>query len=184
MQHLQLALAQQRLDQGPVDVARRQGRCVFIVRRQHLAERQLFAGLVVGRGVHVGPDHLLVERGRLSYDTPIAKVWPEFAARGKQGILVRHVLPNLASVILVQTSAAGSLRKAGLSEGTVGILPLFLFAAAILLKPRAVELIEARRKNKQDGRGNTNATSLDITLVVQKTRTVEFYVPPQAGGTN
>jgi hypothetical protein len=38
----------------------------------------------------------------------------------------------------------------------VGILPLFLFAAGILLKPRAVEFVEARRKNKQDGRGSTN----------------------------
>lgn len=66
----------------------------------------------------------------------------------------------ILAVILVQTSAAGSLRRAGLSEGTVGILPLFLFAAGILLKPRAVEFIEARRKNKQDGRGSANAASL------------------------
>jgi hypothetical protein len=67
----------------------------------------------------------------------------------------------ILAVILVQTSAAGSLRRAGLSEGTVGILPLFLFAAGILLKPRAVEFIEARRKNKRHGRGNTNVAGLD-----------------------
>jgi len=69
----------------------------------------------------------------------------------------------ILAVMLVQTNAAGSLRKAGLSEGAVGILPLFLFAAGILLKPRAVEFIEARRKNKQDGRGSTNAASLAPT---------------------
>jgi hypothetical protein len=67
----------------------------------------------------------------------------------------------ILAVILVQTSTTGSLRRAGLSEGTVGILPLFLFAAGILLKPRAVEFMEARRKNKQDGRGSTNPASLD-----------------------
>jgi hypothetical protein len=43
----------------------------------------------------------------------------------------------------------------------VGILPLFLFAAGILLKPRAVEFMEARRKNKQAGRGSTNVAGLD-----------------------
>jgi hypothetical protein len=63
----------------------------------------------------------------------------------------------ILAVILVQTGAAGSLRRAGLSEGTVGILPLFLFAAGILLKPRAVEFMEAQRKNKQVGRGSAGA---------------------------
>jgi hypothetical protein len=67
----------------------------------------------------------------------------------------------ILAVILVQTSTTGSLRRAGLSEGTVGILPLFLFAAGILLKPRAVEFMEARRKNKQEGRGSINTAGLD-----------------------
>ena len=62
----------------------------------------------------------------------------------------------ILAVILVQTSTTGSLRRAGLSEGTVGILPLFLFAAGILLKPRAVEFIEGRRKTKQAGRNSNN----------------------------
>ncbi|MGB9458704.1 MAG: hypothetical protein WCB12_21830 [Bryobacteraceae bacterium] len=75
--------------------------------------------------------------------------------------LDRYDLFMILAVILVQTSTAGSLRKAGLSEGTVGILPLFLFAAGILLKPRAVGFMEARQKNKQDGRGSTNVASLD-----------------------
>jgi hypothetical protein len=66
----------------------------------------------------------------------------------------------ILAVVVVQTSTAGLLRKAGLAEGTVGILPLFLFAAGILLKPRAVEFIEGRRKTKQAGRGSTNVASL------------------------
>ena len=44
---------------------------------------------------------------------------------------------------------SGLLRHAGWSEGTVGILPLILFAAGILLKPRAVEFIERRRKDSE-----------------------------------
>jgi hypothetical protein len=48
-----------------------------------------------------------------------------------------------------------------LSEGTVGILPLILFAAGILLKPRAVQFIERRRKDRKaethDGRSHVDA---------------------------
>ena len=61
----------------------------------------------------------------------------------------RYDVLMILAVVVVQTGTAGLLRKAGLAEGTVGILPLFLFAAGILLKPRVVEFIEGRRKTKQ-----------------------------------
>ena len=53
------------------------------------------------------------------------------------------------AVIVVQTCTAGLLRKAGLSEGTVDTLPLILFAGGILVKPRAMEFFEDRKKTKQ-----------------------------------
>lgn len=37
---------------------------------------------------------LLVERGQLDVDAPVARYWPEFAANGKQDVLVRHVLSH------------------------------------------------------------------------------------------
>jgi hypothetical protein len=90
-----------------------------------------------------------------------AKDGSDKAKDARIGRLNRYDVFLILAVILIQTSAAGSLRRAGLSEGTVGILPLFLFAASILLKPRAVEFMEARRKNKQEGRGSINAVGLD-----------------------
>ena len=42
--------------------------------------------------------HMLVDRGKFGYDTPVAEVWPEFAAHGKQGVTVRHVLNHTAGV--------------------------------------------------------------------------------------
>ena len=33
---------------------------------------------------------MLADRGELDVDEPVAKYWPEFAANGKQGVLVRH----------------------------------------------------------------------------------------------
>ena len=54
----------------------------------------------------------------------------------------------ILAVIAVQTATGGLLRKAGWSEGTVSILPLIMFAAGILLKPRVVEFVERRRKTQ------------------------------------
>jgi len=42
--------------------------------------------------------HILAERGLFGYDTPVAKLWPEFGARGKQAVTVRQVLNHTAGV--------------------------------------------------------------------------------------
>ncbi|MGW7339680.1 serine hydrolase domain-containing protein [Streptomyces sp. NPDC054808] len=41
---------------------------------------------------------LLVERGLLDVDAPVARYWAEFAARGKEGVLVRHLLSHTSGV--------------------------------------------------------------------------------------
>lgn len=41
---------------------------------------------------------VLVDRGELDVDAPVARYWPEFAANGKQGVLVRHVLGHTSGV--------------------------------------------------------------------------------------
>ncbi|MFH9864351.1 serine hydrolase domain-containing protein [Streptomyces sp. NPDC017202] len=41
---------------------------------------------------------VLVERGALDLDRPVAHYWPEFAARGKQDIEVRHVLAHTSGL--------------------------------------------------------------------------------------
>jgi CubicO group peptidase (beta-lactamase class C family) len=42
--------------------------------------------------------HQLVERGKLFYDEPIAKYWPEFAAKGKAAVTLRHALTHRSGV--------------------------------------------------------------------------------------
>jgi CubicO group peptidase (beta-lactamase class C family) len=42
--------------------------------------------------------HQLVERGRLFYDEPVAKYWPEFAAKGKGAVTIRHALTHRSAV--------------------------------------------------------------------------------------
>jgi CubicO group peptidase (beta-lactamase class C family) len=42
--------------------------------------------------------HMLAERGLFQYDTPVAKIWPEFGSRGKDAVTVRQVLNHSAGV--------------------------------------------------------------------------------------
>ncbi len=37
---------------------------------------------------------MLIDRGIISPDAPVARYWPEFAQSGKEGVLVRHVLSH------------------------------------------------------------------------------------------
>jgi CubicO group peptidase (beta-lactamase class C family) len=41
---------------------------------------------------------ILADRGQLDVDAPVAAYWPEFAAAGKQDVLVRHLLSHTSGV--------------------------------------------------------------------------------------
>ena len=61
----------------------------------------LFPVYSVSKGIASTMLHMFVERGKISYDTPVAAVWPEFAAHGKGNVLVRHVLAHAAGLHLM-----------------------------------------------------------------------------------
>ncbi|MFE4368191.1 serine hydrolase domain-containing protein [Streptomyces sp. NPDC056835] len=42
--------------------------------------------------------HVLIDRGLLDPDAPVATYWPEFAAAGKESVLVRHLLAHRAGL--------------------------------------------------------------------------------------
>jgi CubicO group peptidase (beta-lactamase class C family) len=58
----------------------------------------LFNVFSVTKAVAATAIHLLVDRGRLEYDAPVAHYWPEYAARGKGRTTVRDVLTHRACV--------------------------------------------------------------------------------------
>lgn len=60
--------------------------------------RTLFPVFSVTKGMAATLLHILAERGQISYETPLAEVWPEFAAHGKGGIRVRHALNHTAGL--------------------------------------------------------------------------------------
>ncbi len=51
-----------------------------------------------GKGVTATCAHMLVERGLLDLDAPVARYWPEFAANGKANIPVSYLLSHQAGL--------------------------------------------------------------------------------------
>ncbi|WP_406483987.1 serine hydrolase domain-containing protein [Streptomyces sp. NBC_01568] len=51
------------------------------------------------KGATATAAHMLVERGLLDLDAPVAKYWPEFAANGKADIPVRWLLSHQAGLV-------------------------------------------------------------------------------------
>jgi CubicO group peptidase (beta-lactamase class C family) len=58
----------------------------------------VFYNYSVVKGAAATVAHILAERGLFGYDTPVAELWPEFGARGKQAVSVRQVLNHTAGV--------------------------------------------------------------------------------------
>ncbi|MGW4158553.1 serine hydrolase domain-containing protein [Streptomyces sp. NPDC004788] len=58
----------------------------------------LFHSYSTGKGVTATLVHVLVERGLLDYDTPVAHYWPEFGAHGKDRATVRDALTHRTGV--------------------------------------------------------------------------------------
>ena len=58
----------------------------------------LFTVFSTTKGIVATLIHILVERGLLDYDAPIARYWPEFGANGKEGITARHALTHTAGI--------------------------------------------------------------------------------------
>lgn len=65
---------------------------------QPVAGDTLFPVFSVSKGIAATVIHRLVERQILSYDMPIASVWPEFAAHGKERITLRQGLSHTAGL--------------------------------------------------------------------------------------
>lgn len=58
----------------------------------------LFNVFSVTKAITVTALHLQVERGRLAYEDPVVRYWPEYGARGKQATTVRDVITHRAGV--------------------------------------------------------------------------------------
>jgi len=73
--------------------------------------------------------NMLSERGQLDFDAPVAHYWPEFAAAGKEGVLVRHLLTHSAGLMGYEPeSGVGALEMLDwqtATRGLAGMAPLW-----------------------------------------------------------
>ena len=58
----------------------------------------LFAVFSFSKAIAATALHLQAERGLVDYEAPVARYWPEFAAKGKDRIVVRHVLSHQSGI--------------------------------------------------------------------------------------
>jgi CubicO group peptidase (beta-lactamase class C family) len=58
----------------------------------------VFYNFSIVKGATATVVHMLAERGLFGYDTPVADLWPAFAAHGKGAVTVRQVLDHTAGV--------------------------------------------------------------------------------------
>jgi CubicO group peptidase (beta-lactamase class C family) len=59
----------------------------------------LSVGFSVGKGLMALCAYLAQQRGLLDFDAPVSSVWPEFAANGKQDIVIRDLFTHRAGLI-------------------------------------------------------------------------------------
>jgi CubicO group peptidase (beta-lactamase class C family) len=52
--------------------------------------------------------HMLIDRGKIDFDAPVSRYWPQFAGAGKAGVLVHHVLSHTCGVIFCDHAPPGS----------------------------------------------------------------------------
>ena len=61
----------------------------------------LFPVFSVGKGLMTTAFHRLVEKGKLTYDTRVADLWPEFGCNGKEDVRVWHILTHRTGLHLL-----------------------------------------------------------------------------------
>ena len=80
----------------------------------------------------------------------------------------RYDLFLIAAVIVIYSCVSGLLRRAGLSVGTVGILPLILVAIGILWKPRLLQFVGTRFKKPPADVASTQETMTEAGRLPHK----------------
>lgn len=69
--------------------------------RQAWQQDTIVCMMSVAKGISGISFNMLIDRGLVDPEAPVARYWPEFAQNGKEGVLVRHVLDHTAGLPVV-----------------------------------------------------------------------------------
>ena len=73
-------------------------------RRQAWERDTIVCMMSVAKGVTAIAFNMLLDRGLVELDAPVARYWPEFAQNGKDGVLIRHLLDHTAGIPVLTTN--------------------------------------------------------------------------------
>ncbi|MFY0681436.1 MAG: beta-lactamase family protein [Thalassovita sp.] len=76
---------------------------------QNWSENTTVNMMSVAKGFVATAIAMLVDRGQLDYDAPVAKYWPEFAAAGKENIPLRYILDHRVGLPVLRPSGPRGL---------------------------------------------------------------------------
>lgn len=84
----------------------RDGECIIdawagwadFARTRPVDARTVFPVYSTSKGVPAAALTRLIEQGKLSPETPVAEIWPEFAKNGKERTLIRHLLNHTSGL--------------------------------------------------------------------------------------
>ncbi len=97
---------------------------------------------------------LLVDRGRLSYETPVAAVWPDFAQNGKEAITLEQVLSHQAGLNGIRESLAleDLYRGRRFAEALERMAPLYPPGSKCIYHALSFGVLAAEILRRVDGR--------------------------------
>lgn len=75
------------------------------------------------KGVAATCVHILIDRGLIDLDTPVATYWPEFAANDKGRIKVRHVLAQTSGLVYAEGVASGDFYRPDVMAAALAAQP-------------------------------------------------------------
>ncbi len=136
---------------------------------------------------------MLVERGRLDYAAPLAKVWPAFAARGKENITLDQVLSHQAGLhgLDVEMSDADFYAWHPFVEALAAMAPLWEPGSRCVYHPVTYGHLAGEALRRADGRSvgrfiaEEIAGPLDLSFFVglpaaEERRVAEMRAEPSA----
>lgn len=108
----------------------------------------------VGKGVVALAVAMLVERGKLAYDAPVARYWPEFAANGKAHITVDQVMSHQAGLDGLVVDLAESERYAWqpVVDALAAMAPLWPPGSRCVYHPMTYGYLAGELVRRVDGR--------------------------------
>jgi CubicO group peptidase (beta-lactamase class C family) len=74
-----------------------------IERTRPWARDTIVCMMSVAKGITAVAFNMLLDRGLVELDAPVARYWPEFAQNGKEGVLIRHLLDHTAGIPVLTT---------------------------------------------------------------------------------